>query len=423
MFTLKKIGIWLGIVVVAMTLVFVAMWFLKGGASTAGTTFQAFFGTAEPFGNTGGTGTPGEGGNTPIDVGGSEYSSGASQSGQKIFLITAGTVVAATLIESGVPTTTRARYITGTDGHILELPLDTPGAMPRVLSQTTIPGVVRALWTDGGNGALMQYQEGGTVKTVHLKLLAASSSDTAPMQSSIRFLPDNITDLAVAPDSVRVAYLIPMSTGLDGYIARSDGSAAKKVFTLPLSEMVLGWPSDGTLLAYSKAEPGISGIVFSINAATGAVSPILYGQGITAAANGPFTHVLYQIADGSSMQTFVADPKTGISTPIQGTSRSLLPEQCAATTTRISSVLYCAAPTSAPPGNFLSAWHKGVASIPNGIVVLDLATGIGSILANPGTSQGGENSNIIELALSPSKNYLSFINKNNGKLFGVRLTP
>src|SRR5665647_28439 len=58
---------------------------------------------------------------------------------QKIFEIAQGPIAGATLIQTLHPTTTLARYINQDDGHVYDLPLDTAGAVPHVVSNVTIP--------------------------------------------------------------------------------------------------------------------------------------------------------------------------------------------------------------------------------------------------------------------------------------------
>ncbi|MGH7141286.1 MAG: hypothetical protein ACREGH_01465 [Minisyncoccia bacterium] len=401
----------LAILIIIVLVLAGALWYAYGhGGNMAGISIP-FFGSAEnnPPANNPGTQS---GGNTPLAVGGTSNTSGS----QKVFLIAQGPVVAAELMQ-GAGSTTIARYITGDDGHVLDETLGATGATPGVISQTTIPGVAQALWSDSGSGAILQYLEGPTVKTVHLGFSEGTSSQP---QTTVQFLPDDIESIAVSPDGTRVAYLLQMTAGVSGYIAASDGSTAKKLFSLPLSGVALSWPSQNEILAYSKASAGVPGIVFSINAKSGAVSPILYGQGISAITDHAFAHVLYQIADGSAMSDYIETFASGTASPLSGAAAAVLPEQCTTPTTGSSTVLYCAAPLTPPGGNFLDLWHQGLANANDELVSIDLAGNTTTLIANP-SSDGGEPSDGIDISVSPDGHYLSFINKDDEKLWGVEL--
>ncbi len=356
-------------------------------------------------------------------AGGGSLSVGSATSpiatNKKIFLITQGPVITGVLLQEGPTSTTDARYITANDGHVLDVPLDVPGAFPQVISETTIPGIEQAFFTDSGNGAIVQYLEGNAVKTAHLSFSAPGAASSTPI---IQFLPDGIEDIAPSPNGTQVAYLLTTNAGVNGYISQSDGSKPALVFSLPLSQVVLSWPSPHTLMAYTKAASGIPGIVFSINTATGAVSPLLYGLGITAAADASFADLLYQIADGSAVTTFTTNPATDTSTPLMGIAQSLFPEQCVSTSTPNSPILYCASPQSPQGGNVLDLWHQGQASPPDTLILLNLATGGAEFLGTPGSSDGGENATITDISVAPQGGYLSFVNKNDGSFWGMHVS-
>ncbi len=347
----------------------------------------------------------------------------STYAGPPIFKIAGGPIVAATLIEGGAPTTTSARYITGLDGHVIDLPLDVPGAAPRTVSNTTIPGVLHALFTEAGHGVIVQYLQGGTIKSAHLSLPAAGTT-TPAAGVTVRFLPDNIMALAAAPSGTSIAYALSAgNAGLTLYTAAADGSGAKALATTPLSHIQLAWPSKTTLMFYTNSASGVGGIVFSLDATTGAIAPLLSGAGITASADPSFASLVHRIDSGPRSTLFIEDLKTGgvvYSAPAASSLEAPIPETCVwstASTTRA----YCAAPSSSAPANYLDLWHSGEASFPSALVSLDGGTGLSLPLATPGSRDGGEPSDMVDLALSQSGQYLSFIAKDDGSLWGVRL--
>src|ERR1043166_8843845 len=173
---------------------------------------------------------------------------------QIIFKINDGPVAGATLIDTSRPTTTLARFVMTDSGRVFDLPLDVPGAVPRVVSNTTIPGIGNAVWTastgspqgEPGSGVLLQYLDSGKTKTLHLAFPAATTTLGSQAPVRLRFLPDGITGLAVSPDGKSAAYLVKTAAGSDGYRAAPDGGGLKKLFSLPLSQVSLAWPSANT---------------------------------------------------------------------------------------------------------------------------------------------------------------------------------
>ncbi len=333
---------------------------------------------------------------------------------RKIFKIADEPIAGATLIQTAHPTSTIARFVIQTNGHTFDLSLDSPGAVPKTISNTTIPGIVKVVWSERGRGALMQYLDADILKTVHFLLPPAASTTTAPVR--VQFLPEDIASLATSPDSASVAYLVKTTNGSDGYIAQADGSSIKKLFSLPLSQMSVAWPSAGTLLAQSAPAASVPGIVFSIDAKTGANVPLIYAPGLTAIADRSFSRIIYQTAD-ASRSTYVRETKTGLAKPL---SFDPLPEQCAFGNA-MSTTMYCAAPLSYVPANYLDLRHMGTANTPLSIISFDTVTGRSTVIATPG-ADGGEQADIAEMAISPDDHYLIYIRKGDRSLWAVRLT-
>ncbi len=418
----KKIAIALGSALVVIIII-VLIIRLRGGEAppSTGGTFGTTGGAVQiPVGQDGANA-----GSLPT------FASGGGTQLPPIFKIADGPVVGAMLIETSRPTTTIARYVTGGDGHVLDMPLDVPGAAARLVSNTTIPGVVRTIWTEKGNGVIVQYLSGGITKSAHLSLLSATTtaaSGAAPASVTIRFLLDNITDIASSPDGASIAYLLRNAGGgTDGYTAKTDGSGTKKLFSLPLTQLVLSWPAPNTIFLYTKSASGIPGIAFFVQAKTGAVTPALYGLGLTASADQTGSNLLYRTDDGARATLFTMRLPQGNASAVVSPSSlsSPLPEQCvwyspqgssASTTTA-----YCASVVGLSPSGYLDLWHRGEASFSNALVSINPATGILTPLATPGTRDGGEISDIVDLSVSKSGRYLSFISKDDKALWGARL--
>ena len=177
-------------------------------------------------------------------------------SDKKIFKIANGPIAGATLTQITRPaTSTVARFVIQTNGHAFDLILDSPGAVPKAVSNTTIPGIIKVTWSEKGRGALMQYFDASILKTVHFLLPPPASTTTVPVR--VQFLPEEIASLAVSPDGANVAYLVKTAGGSDGYTANADGGSVKKLFSLPLSQISIAWPSAGTLLAQSAPAAGV----------------------------------------------------------------------------------------------------------------------------------------------------------------------
>ncbi len=340
---------------------------------------------------------------------------------QKIFKIADGPIAGATLIETTRPTTTIARYVKQDNGHTFDLVLDSPGTVPRAVSNTTIPGVFHVVWLEQGSAAVLQYMSNDIIKSVYLGFSVGTSTGaaTSTRPTKIQFLPDNILDIAASPDGKSVAYILRTSTGINGFMAKSDGSGSKQLFSLPLSQVRLSWPALGALLVTTKSAQGIPGISFSVQTTSGLITPLIYAEGLTTTADPSFSRIVYQIAPAGGVvpSTYSRDTKSGTDVAL---SFDPSPEKCVWSISSINK-MYCAAPLEYVPPNFLDLWHLGAASVPDSIFSFDVAAGRSSIIAVPGSRDGGVQSDIIEMTFSPSENYLSFIARGERALWGIRL--
>jgi hypothetical protein len=390
--------------------------FLRSPASTSQNNNPSFGEAGNVVGvvpsNLGGTATE-------LPVFASETGSTTNQ--QPIFNISGGPAVAGILLLGGQPTTTISRFVMGDSGHVIDMPLDVPGAAPRIVANITVPGIERALFVAKGRGVLLQYLNESLLKTVYIPLPIAGAA-TSSLAGGAHFLPDNIADIAVSPDGSQVGYLIRSGTGLVGYISKPDGSNTKKIFTLPLTQVVLSWPSIQTFVAESKSASGVPGITLTINAKTGAVSPLLYGAGLTLSANSAFSSLLYRTDNGTSASLYRENIKTGAATlaPVPSPLQSPLPEQCVWSTAS-STLAYCAAPIGDPGVGYMDLFHQGLSSVATVLISINAVSGSVVPIATPGTKQGGQASDMIDLSLSPNEHYLSFIAKDDQTLWGVRL--
>ncbi len=354
--------------------------------------------------------------NTNVTTSGVTDTTTGTLSTNKVFKIADGPIAGATLIETTRPTSTIARYVVQTNGHAFDLVLDSPGAVPKSISNTTIPGIKKVTWSEGGTGALMQYIDIETIKTVHFALPPVTSTTTVPVR--VQFLPSNIASVAVSPDGANIAYLLKTAKGSDVHTARADGGDSKNLSSLPLSEITLSWPEQGTLLAGSAPASGVTGAIFSINAKTGDYAPLMFAQGLTAIADRAFSRIVYQM-EGADRSTYYRTVKTGLSKPL---SFDPSPESCV-WSIATSTTMYCAVPLSYVETNYLDLVHQGVAGKPSSVVSYDLSNAHSSIVAVPGGSaDGGEPADITELAVSKSEKYLLYIRKSDRSLWAVRLT-
>ncbi|MCC7500860.1 hypothetical protein IT396_03650 [Candidatus Nomurabacteria bacterium] len=395
----------IGILIGTTALLVLVSWFLFGRQETPQT-------PPENFGSL----------NTQTDV---SLSSGEEQSQNtntnnaqngsnlRIFKISDGPVAGATFVQTLNPTTTIARFVMADNGRSFDLPVDVPGAVPRVVSNTTIPGVAEVTWV--GPAGILQYVNQNALKTLLLNLPAATTStQSAPVR--IQFLANDIKSIAVSPDATKVVYLLQTTTGSDGYIANPDGTQARKAFSLPFAQIQLVWPTQNTVLAYTAPAYGVMGMAFTIEVESGVVTPLLSAAGLSLSASWGLDRVVYHTTGGTAGRiTYARNMQSGTNAAI---SFDPLPEQCIWSRTFI--VSYCATAATYVPENYIDLYHLGTGGVGQQIVSYD-SNNYATLIAIPGSADGGITSEIDDMALSPDERYLLYIKKGERSLWGVRL--
>jgi hypothetical protein len=402
---MKRTYIYTGGGIIIAVAALLALWFIFSSGTPSPATTTNSFGTSNNTVNI----APGADGQKQ-----NQSNVPQNTSTQKIFKISDGPVAGATFVETLHPTTTLARFVMADNGHAFDLVLDAQGSVPKVLSNTTIPGATSATWV--GGSAVLQYLDGNTIKTVYLGLPAPDAT-TTPVR--VLFYPDGIVSLAASPDATKVAYELRTAAGTDGYVVKPDGTGGVKLFSLPLRQVQLRWPSVGTLLAYSNSAAGVPGIAFAVDAKKGTATPLVYAPGLTAFADATFSHVLYETTPPGTNLSFAYshNVQTGVENILPF---NLFPEKCAGAAPS-TNIVYCAAPLSYVPSKFLDLWRQGSASAADSLMSYDPGTGTLTVLATPGVVSGIA-TDMLQIAVSPDAHYALFVSKYDRSLWGVRLT-
>src|SRR5262249_16703996 len=149
--------------------------------------------------------------------------------------------------------------------------------------------------------------------------------------------------------------------------------------SLPLSQVLVGWPAAGTLLVQTKVAANVPGMVFSVDIPSGTVTPLVYAQGLTATADPAFKYILYEVNSNSTPNTYMHIVQSGQNVALPF---NLIPEKCI-WDTATSSMAYCAVPTNNVDSTYLDALHLGILNNTDEIVNFDIRNQAGIIVADP----------------------------------------
>ncbi len=307
------------------------------------------------------------------------------------------------------------RYVEKATGNIYETFADSIDE--RKFSSTIIPKVYDAYFGNTGQSVVMRYlkDDNKTIETfvgvIPKEYLGADSSVANEITGS--FLPENISDISVSPDTSKIFYLFDTGNSIAGVTLNLQTNTKVQVFDSPFTEWLSSWPNSKMITITTKPSVNEPGYVYAVNPDNQDLTKVLGGiKGMTTLTSPDGKMVLY---GDNSLSLNVFDTDTG-SSSLLGV--KTLPEKCVWGSA--SDVVYCAVPKSIAEGDYPDSWYQGEVSFNDQIWKIDVKSGNTTMIADP-FSTNGEDVDAIKLGLDGSQNYLFFINKKDSYLWELNL--
>ncbi len=301
----------------------------------------------------------------------------------------------------------RIRFVDRASGNVYQAK---PDSLENIrLTDTLIPRVAEAIWAKSGERVALRYldERGESVRTF-IAPVASSSASVTKLSGS--FLPDAISDFAFTDTGV--LYALPSGSGISVISADRDGSKARGIFSSPLR----GWrvaPLGKNALVTTRASAGLNGFSYAITSAaqTKTLGPL---PGLAALPNREGTEVL--VSQGTREGAVVELSSFNI----RKQSENVLPvkslaEKCVWATEHTA---YCAVPEFFPEGAYPDDWYRGEIHFRDTLWKVDVSQGFAEFIASVSALAGRD---IDAVSLSISGNYLTFINRTDGSLWGLVL--
>lgn len=320
------------------------------------------------------------------------------------------------------PTTkklTIIRFIERESGNVSDVATDTWKTSR--ITNTTIPRIYSALFGNEGNSVILRFlkDDNYTISTWVGKITPPDPLDTSGAGNGSLtggFIQDGITDITVSPDGKSMAYILSSSGGVSGITSSIDGTNKKQIFSSPFTEWILNWPGNKLITATTKATGTLPG--FSYKVEDGQLIKILGGvSGLTALSNSDGSIVAGGLGELNNMSLGISSGGTNTITPV---GVKTIPEKCA---WQNKSILLCGVPASIPDGALLpDNWYQGVVSFADGLWSIDTRNNTTTLLINP-TLLTRQNIDVENPTVDPSGRYFIFMNKTDGTLWSLDLSP
>lgn len=299
------------------------------------------------------------------------------------------------------------RYIEKATGHIFDVPTFENGV--NRVSNTTIPQLYTASFTENGAGFIAQYtKDGDLIETFYGKIIGTSTEKSV----SGTILSRSILTFAISPDQKNIFTLEKTQNGSEGYISLPNGSSKKLIWSSPLKELIPQFISDSHIGLQSKPHPSAFGVFFDVNTTNGLKNLMISDEkNLSTLPNTKKPYMLHSNDAG----LFVTDIKTVISKEL---SPQTFPEKCVWANTK--ALLYCAVPKTTITSNSLYAWYQGKVSYSDDIWEYDVVGNTSRQVVNL-ENLAGRSIDIGHISINQTDTLLLIQSKTDGSLWTVKI--
>ncbi|MEY2671724.1 MAG: hypothetical protein RL687_141 [Candidatus Parcubacteria bacterium] len=296
------------------------------------------------------------------------------------------------------------RYMRRSSGHIYQTYLDTN--ITGKISNSTIPEIYDGLFGSNPNNIIYRLlgTDGKTIKTV-LGVLGGKESG---------FLPDNVIDIAIAPNGTNFFYLTPNSNGSTGTIGSFTETKKSLILNSAFSEWLVQWPVDQTMFLTTKASYDTEGYIYSLPTLKGSLKKVMGGvRGLTTLVDPSGDKVLYSSTTDRGPSLSIYTISTNKYTPLNLYG---LPEKCV--WAKDSVRIYCAIPANIEGDGYPDIWYQGKVSFNDKFLRINTEVGTSTEVADSNYETAVD---ATKLVVDDKEQTLFFINKKDYTLWSLNL--
>lgn len=304
----------------------------------------------------------------------------------------------------------KVKYFKRATGHLYQI--DQEGRTPEErLSNLTIAGANDAMWSPNKNHAVVNFLTDSTLKHFAISYQATSSRGEGVASQGV-FLPAEVADVVFSYKDERMAYLLPTGTVSTLFVASSDGSGQKGIFTTPLSQLNIMWAGDDISIAEKSSGLAPSFLQrVALNGSSRVIARDIEGLDIQWNAQGTFAIISRTSLRGRNLATQIINTKGEI---IAQMPFATMGSKCAWSRLEEETV-YCAAPRALPPATYPDAWWQGVVSFSDDLWRAHVTSGEADHIFSE------RDFDMVNLFLSEAEDRLFFLNKKDSTLWTLRL--
>ena len=351
------------------------------------------------------------------DTTGQETSFDQTTPEAKIFRIANTPVAGFVVLTKGADSV--VRYVDRATGHIFDFPLPKAGqggAEKVRVTNNTLPKIYEAYFRSDGNAVLLRSldNDSDVINNISLALTAPRATTTGELYgvSSSNLRGD--IDSLVAGTGDTLFYVLKDARAIVS--SSFTGASQKTIFSSNFDNWRLS-RAGSNLLIYTKSKTGVSGYAYTLNTVSGALTKVAGPQdALTATANSLGTRLIYSYLDSGQTKSVTKNLQNNSTLEILP---STLAEKCI-WSTKQTDVVYCGVPAIAMGKNEPDGWYQGRTFFSDKLWSFDTKSEIAQVVSEP-KAEFDLDLDISEPKLSPSEDYLVFVNKRDLTLWAIKL--
>jgi hypothetical protein len=305
------------------------------------------------------------------------------------------------------------RFVERAKGNAYET--EAKNIRPQRLTNNTIPQIYNAYWTKNGNQLVGQYLRDQEKVQTFLGNVKDKVGGDGELQT--QFLNGTVGDVVFSPNNSQVAYINQTEIGSSVITSNLSLQQKLEIFSSPLNDWLIDWPEQNNLIISSKPAKDIDGLSQTINLKTGEEKLILSDKkGLTTLYSSDLKRVIYSESNKNSFDAYVLSIETNQSLPFRF---NTLPEKCVWSQVE-KTTLFCAVPETISASDYPEDWYLGTKSFKDEMWKTNVETGETVYLSNL-SNDAGEDVDSYKMSLSSNEKFLTFLNKNNLKLYTLQI--